>query len=63
MLTFMKVLQQNGCDYEQREQFLLFCVHGDGREHNVVQWEMEVIIKNILDITPKIHCKILRILV
>lgn len=38
----IKVLQQNGCDYEQREQFLLFCVHGDGREHNVVQWEMEV---------------------
>ena len=38
----MKVLEANDCDYEQREQFLLFCVHGDGREHNVVQWEMEV---------------------
>lgn len=38
----IKVLEANNCDYEQREQFLLFCVHGDGREHNVVQWEMEV---------------------
>jgi len=38
----IKVLEANNCDYEQREQFLLFCVHGDGRDQNVVQWEMEV---------------------
>ncbi|CAG5098317.1 Oidioi.mRNA.OKI2018_I69.XSR.g15558.t2.cds [Oikopleura dioica] len=38
----IRALEANNCDFEQREQFLLFCVHGDGRDHNVVQWEMEV---------------------
>jgi len=38
----IRALEANSCDFEQREQFLLFCVHGDGRDHNVVQWEMEV---------------------
>uniref|UniRef100_A0A8C9TCF3 Serine/threonine-protein kinase MARK1 n=1 Tax=Scleropages formosus TaxID=113540 RepID=A0A8C9TCF3_SCLFO len=44
MREIRKVLDANNCDYEQRERFLLFCVHGDGHAHaeNLVQWEMEV---------------------
>ncbi|XP_054982637.1 MAP/microtubule affinity-regulating kinase 3-like [Sorex araneus] len=37
-----KVLDANNCDYEQKEHFLFFCVHGDGHAGNLVQWEMEV---------------------
>ncbi|XP_046849184.1 serine/threonine-protein kinase MARK2-like isoform X2 [Xenia sp. Carnegie-2017] len=37
-----RVLDDNRCDYEQREKFLLICVHGSPVEMNHVQWEMEV---------------------
>ncbi|XP_068729202.1 MAP/microtubule affinity-regulating kinase 3-like isoform X3 [Montipora capricornis] len=42
MEEIKKVLESNDCDYEQRENFLLFCCHGNPSEANHVQWEMEV---------------------
>lgn len=42
MEEIRKVLDTNSCDYEQRENFLLFCCYGNPADANHVQWEMEV---------------------
>lgn len=42
MAEIRRVLELHSVDYEQREHYLLFCVQGDGRGDNLIQWEMEV---------------------
>ena len=42
MEEIKKVLESNDCNYDQKENFLLFCCYGNPGDASHVQWEMEV---------------------
>lgn len=37
-----RVLDNNNCDYDHREKFLLMCTHVPKESHQLIQWEIEV---------------------
>ena len=42
MKEIRRVLEKNRCEYEQKEKYLIVCVHGDHNIDNLVSWDMEV---------------------
>jgi len=42
MREIRRVLDRNRCDYEQKEKYLLLCVHGEPDIDALVTWDMEV---------------------
>ena len=42
MREIRRVLDRNRCDYEQKEKYLLLCVHGEPDIDALITWDMEV---------------------